>query len=249
MAVVITWRTCLSTIKERGKLRFVIYFEAREMQFQTRVSSFLPTQNRYDPTNSGNKLKPFMEQYFKRTFRSFPLIHFHRRSKMDQDEFPWWIMKELDTQNWTIGRKCRCENWNREDYFTTATISAVLRGNRNNERGQLSLFPKKNHKNVFQNGPIRETMHSKTHFVNSKRTKTPVYTRSLHFFRSVLLELSGKPGYLFLKCDGMKEGVIFVNMTRKKEKKRFGAAGVWTPDFSHAKRALYHWVTAPWILL
>ena len=88
MAVVITWRTCLSTIKERGKLRFVIYFEAREMQFQTRVSSFLPTQNRYDPTNSGNKLKPFMEQYFKRTFRSFPLIHFHRRSKMDQDEFP-----------------------------------------------------------------------------------------------------------------------------------------------------------------
>ena len=39
--------------------------------------------------------------------------------------------------------------------------------------------------------------------------------------------------------------LILKQELNQKLKKSDGAAGDWTRDFSHAKRALYHWATAP----
>ena len=36
-----------------------------------------------------------------------------------------------------------------------------------------------------------------------------------------------------------------VTVELRSGKKTYGVAGDWTPDFSHAKRTLYHWVTTP----
>ena len=41
-------------------------------------------------------------------------------------------------------------------------------------------------------------------------------------------------------------GSLFAQLKKQKQKKYLpGAAGDWTPDFSHAKRTLYLWATTP----